>query len=150
MNAKSTVTLSGLALLGSIASGYEAFHGPTEVIYSDPEKVSPGYLLFAAWAQNEAHEFIYLVDVDGNVVNRWYAIPPKYRGEGYYIEKRAQLTETGSVIFGLSTAGPAYAGERALLELDWDGNLVWDFSDPREGYRYHHDFARIWNNHLND
>jgi hypothetical protein len=150
MNAKSLMTLPGLALAGSIGFGYEAFHGPTEVVYSDPDKVSPGYLLFAAWAQNEAHEYIYLVDVDGNVVHRWYAIPPEYQGRGWSIEKTAQLTETGSVIFGLSTAGHQYEGERALLELDWDGNLVWDFSDPREGYLYHHDFTRIWNNHLND
>ena len=150
MNAKRVLALPGLALFVTIGFGYEAFHGPTEVIYSDPEKVSPGYLLFAAWAQNEPHEYIYLVDVDGSVVHKWYAIPPKFQGQEYSIEKTARFTETGSVLTGLSTAGHQYQGERVLLELDWDGNLVWDFSDPREGYRYHHNFKRIWNNHLDD
>jgi hypothetical protein len=120
------------------------------VVYSDPEQVAPGYLLFAAWAQNEAHEFIYLVDVDGNVVHRWYAIPPVYEGQGHSIANTARFTETGSIVTGLSTARQRDEGDRRLLELDWDGNLIWNFSDPRDGYRYHHVFKRIWNNHLND
>ncbi len=150
MHNKYVWTLLSLLLLGSSVAAYEAFHGPTELIYSDPEKLAPGYLLFAAWAQNEAHETVYLVDINGDVVHRWYGIPPEYRGQGYSIEKTARFTEKGSVVMGLSTAQHAPEGERALLELDWDGNVVWEFSDPREGYRYHHNFKRIWNNQLND
>ncbi len=66
------------------------------------------------------------------------------------MEKTARFTEHGSIIQALSTASHQYEGVRVLQELDWDGNLVWEFSDPREGYRYHHNFKRIWNNHLND
>ncbi len=141
---------AGSAVAINSAAAYEAFHGPTELVYSDPAKVASGYLLFAAWAQNEDHEYVYLIDTDGNVAHRWKAITPEYEGRGYSIEKTAQMTETGSVILGLSTAGHNYRGERVLLEIDWSGNLVWEFSDPREGYLYHHDFKRIWNNHLND
>ena len=142
----------GFLLLCS-ASAYEAFHGPTEVIYSDPEKVAPGYLLFSAWPRLEEHEYTYLVDTEGNVVHKWKSITPEYAGRGFFMEKTARLTETGSIIQGLSSApapGHRYEGERVLQELDWDGNLVWEFSDPREGYLYHHNFKRIWNNHLND
>ena len=138
------------AVFLSTAAAYEAFHGPTELVYSIPEKVAPGYLLFAAWAQNEAHEYVYLVDIEGNVVHKWKAITPEYEGRGYSIEKTARFTEKGTVVLGLSTAGHNYEGERVLGELDWDGNLVWEFSDPREGYLYHHTFKRIWNNHLSD
>ena len=141
---------AGAVVAINSAAAYEAFHGPTELVYSDPTKVASGYLLFAAWAQNEDHEYVYLIDTDGNVAHRWKAITPEYEGRGYSIEKTAQMTETGSVILGLSTAGHNYRGERALVEIDWSGNLVWEFSDPREGYLYHHDFKRIWNNHLND
>ena len=84
------------------------------------------------------------------MVHRWKTITPGYEGLGYRIEKTARLTETGSIIQGISTAGHRMEGERALQELDWEGNLVWDFQDPREGFRYHHNFKRIWNNHLND
>ena len=142
----------GFLLLCS-ASGYEAFHGPTEVIYSDPEKVAPGYLLFSAWPRLEEHEYTYLVDTEGNVVHKWKSTATEYAGRGFFMEKTARLTETGSIIQGLSTSpapGHLYEGERVLQELDWDGNLVWAFSDPREGYLYHHNFKRIWNNHLND
>ena len=65
MSSKFALTLGGFAALAGSALAYEAFHGPTELIYSDPDKVAPGYLLFAAWAQNEAHETVYLVDVNG-------------------------------------------------------------------------------------
>ena len=41
------------------------------------------------------------------------------------------------------------SSKNILQELDWEGNLIWEFSNPREGYVYHHDFKRIWNNHLN-
>jgi hypothetical protein len=120
------------------------------MIYSDPARVAPGYLLFSSWPRLEEYEYTYLVDTDGNVVNMWKTVPPVYEGHGYILEKTARLTETGSIIQGLSNAAHRYEGERVIQELDWDGNLVWEFSDPREGYRYHHNFKRIWNNHLND
>jgi hypothetical protein len=148
LKVRSILFAIGSATLLSSASAYEAFHGPTELIYSDPEKIASGYLLFSAWPRLEAHEYTYLVDIDGNVVHKWKTITPEYQGRGYSMEKTARLTETGSIIQGLSTAGHAYEGERVLQELDWEGNLVWEFSDPREGYRYHHNFKRIWNNHL--
>ena len=61
-----SVTVAALLALSS-AAAYEAFHGPTELVYSDPDKAADGYLLFAGWAQNEAHEYVYLIDTDGNV-----------------------------------------------------------------------------------
>ncbi len=141
----------GSVVLFSSARAYEAFNGPTEVIYSDPEKVAPGYLMFSSWSGLDDHEFTYLVDVDGNVVHRWKTIVPEYKGRGYSMEKTARLTETGSIVQGLlGNADNTNVRERVLQELDWDGNLIWEFSDPREGYLYHHTFKRIWNNHLND
>ena len=144
-----SLAIFSTTVLGS-AAAYESFHGPTEVIYSDPSRVSPGYLLFSSWPQLEEYEYTYLVDMEGNVVNKWKTVPPVYEGQGYILEKTARMTETGSIIQGLSNAAHRYEGERVIQELDWDGNLVWEFADPREGYRYHHNFKRIWNNHLND
>lgn len=142
----STICYFFIGLSGS----YEAFHGGTELIYSEPDKVAAGYLLFSAGPTVENHEYTYLVNTSGEMVHRWKTITPGYEGLGYRIEKTARLTEAGSIIQGISTAGHRMEGERALQELDWEGNLVWDFQDPREGFRYHHNFKRIWNNHLND
>ncbi len=141
---------TGSAVVISSAAALEAFHGPTEVVYSDPEKAAPGYLLFAVGPGADDHEYTYLVDLEGNVVHKWKSITPGYEGQGYSLEKTTRMTEKGSLIQGLSTAGHNYRGSRVIQELDWDGNLVWEFSDPREGYRYHHNFKRIWNNHLDD
>jgi hypothetical protein len=143
------LVMASTVLLSS-AAAYESFNGPTEMIYSDPSRVAPGYLLFSSWPRLEEYEYTYLVDTNGNVVNKWKTITPEYEGRGYIIEKTARLTESGSIIQGISTAAHNYRGERAIQELDWDGNLTWEFIDPREGYLYHHTFKRIWNNHLND
>jgi hypothetical protein len=138
------------AVLLSSAAAYESFNGPTEMIYSDPSRVAPGYLLFGSWPHLEEYEYSYLVDTNGDVVHKWKTITPEYEGRGFFLEKTVRMTETGSIIQGISNAGHRYEGERAVQELDWDGNLVWEFIDPREGYLYHHNFKRIWNNHLND
>ncbi len=48
------LAIGSVVLFGS-ASAYEAFNGPTEVVYSDPEKVAPGYLMFSAWSRLDDH-----------------------------------------------------------------------------------------------
>ncbi|MCK4884454.1 aryl-sulfate sulfotransferase, partial [Candidatus Bathyarchaeota archaeon] len=41
-------------------------------------------------------------------------------------------------------------GFRGFLELDWDGNRVWEYNETRERYHPHHDFVRIFNPKLNE
>ena len=135
----------------STAYAHEAFRGPTGLIWHDPEKAAQGYTMFSVRPRLDDHEYTYLIDMEGAVVHKWKTITPAYEGGGYYVEKTARLTEKGSVIQGILTNNPEDGKPRAALqELDWDGNLVWEFIDPREGYRYHHAFKRIWNNKLND
>ena len=45
-----SVAVAALLAMSS-AAAYEAFHGPTELVYSDPDKAADGYLLFAGWAR---------------------------------------------------------------------------------------------------
>jgi hypothetical protein len=35
-------------------------------------------------------------------------------------------------------------------ELDWDGNVVWEYYETREGYAPHHDWAKIFNPKLKE
>ena len=58
------LTIVSAVLLGS-AAAYESFNGPTEMIYSDPSRVAPGYLLFSSWPGLEEYEYTYLVDTNG-------------------------------------------------------------------------------------
>jgi hypothetical protein len=132
-----------------ITFGHEAFHGPTELIYYDRDKSANGYVLFSVRPRLDDHEFTYLIDMQGNVVHKWKTITPRYRGKGYYIEKTARLTEKGTIIQGIMT-DENVKPKSLLQELDWNGNLIWEFIDPREGYTYHHTHKRIWNNKLKD
>ena len=135
----------------SAAYAYEAFRGPTELIWHDREKAAQGYTMFSVRPHLDDHEYTYLIDMEGNVAHKWKTITPDFEGGGYYIEKTAHLTENGSIIQGILTDNPEGGQPLAVLqELDWDGNVVWEFIDSREGYQYHHLFKRVWNNILND
>lgn len=142
-------TFAALAVL--TVYGHEAFHGPTELIYHDPVKTAEGYVMFSVRPRLDDHELTYLINMEGQVVHTWKTITPQYAGGGYFIEKTARLTEKGSIVQGIMTSDPREGKPESLLqELDWEGNLLREFVDPREGYLYHHNFKRIWNNHLND
>jgi arylsulfotransferase ASST len=80
-----------------------------------------------------------LIDMDGNQVNKWFTIPDP-----------AKMLPGGSVI---SATGEYYESwdSTNLTQLDWDGNVEWDFSgwddDGTETLmaREHHDFQREGN-----
>ena len=138
-----------VTMAACVTFAHEAFHGPTELIYYDREKSANGYVMFSARPEHDDHEFTYLIDMEGQVVHKWQTVTPAYRGKSYVIEKTARLTENGTIVQGLMTGSDTQPGS-LLQELDWDGNVVREFIDRREGYIYHHNFKRIWNNTLND
>ncbi len=80
-----------------------------------------------------------LIDMDGNQVNKWFTIPDP-----------AKMLPGESVI---SATGEYYElwDSTNLTQLDWDGNVEWDFSgwddDGTETLmaREHHDFQREGN-----
>ena len=41
------------------------------------------------------------------------------------------------------------SGFQGFLEVDWDGQKVWEYTEKREGYAPHHDWVRIFNKQLN-
>ena len=102
--------------------------GPTEVLYWDRAKAYHGYTLFAA------HGTTYLIDMQGNVVNTWP------------IGTNPRLLENGNLL-DASRDGPS--GFQGFKELDWDGNVVWEYCENRSAYAPHHDFVRIFNPKLN-
>jgi len=119
-----------VVLIGGItlpASGYECLQGPTEALYWDRTATSDGYTLFGAGGKT------YLVDMEGTVVHTWpLGINPR-------------LLDNGNV---LDAAGGDINNFTGLTEVDWDGNIVWQYTDARAGYFPHHDFLRIFNKKL--
>jgi len=139
-----------IALLGGVAvvSAYEVFRGPTELIYHDPAKASPGYTMFSPFRGQNT----YLIDMSGNVVHYW-PYPKGWSAEGAEaVEKHARLLRDGTLVRGTinrigSGGGQAGTGNGGAIYqfIDWDGRVFWEHDEERPGYTPHHDFRVIWN-----
>jgi len=102
---------------------------PTELRYWDKAKAYNGYTLFGASGTT------YLIDMEGNVVNAWQGVGTNPR-----------LLDNGNLLDTVVTKSRVF---HTYHELDWAGNIVWEYSENREGYTPHHDFRRIFNKKLN-
>ena len=103
------------------ASSYEASRGPTEVVYWDPDKAYGGYTVVSP----SRVDGVYLIDMSGEVVKYWPELTGLY------------LAEDGTLVGSKRGAD--------FVEVDWDGNVLWEYSEPRESYHPHHDDLRIYN-----
>ncbi len=108
----------------------------TGLIHYDPDFACRGYTLFCGGNPACA----YLIDMHGRFCKRW--VDP--RGISY-----AQLLPNGHLLCR-ATSSPHVQGLRGLngqspcvFELDWDGNVVWEFADEW----LHHDQRRLPNGH---
>jgi hypothetical protein len=138
---KFTIICSGgLLLLMTLSSmnAREAIYGPTELIYYDAEKAFNGYTLFSPLIASIP--YTYLIDMEGNVCHMW-----KFP-DGGRPEKIARLLENGNLVRAVRIGGRG--SQVTYQEVDWEGNIVWQFMDAREGYLAHHDFVKIWNKNL--
>ena len=119
--------ISAIAVVSaSHVVAYEASRGPTELIYWDPQKASPGY----TFVKPQRVRGMYLIDMAGQVVNYWAEFSDAY------------LLEDGTM-FGAK-------GSDTFAQADWDGNILWEHTETRIGYDPHHDFLRIYNSELED
>lgn len=124
------ISLAGVFLVGVIrvAVAYETLQGPTETRYWDQSRAWNGYTLFGARGTS------YLIDMEGRVVNTWtVGTNPRFLDNGNLLDA--------------STDDPSHGA--GFIELDWDGNTVWEYHEDRDDYEPHHDFVRIFNTNLN-
>jgi len=109
-------------------------HHAVGLIYYAPPLSLRGYTLFATIGGDHAS----LIDMNGYVCHRWSS----EEGISY-----AQLLLNGNLLFRSSQPTSEESGRglggsgAALIELDWDGNKVWEYRDPW----LHHDFQRMLN-----
>ncbi len=97
-----------------------------------PDKACHGYTLFTPMTGTDA----YLLDMHGAIVHRW-TFPERTATYGY-------LLDNGHLLINKRTGNePAPFGGRGgrLLELDWDGTVVWEYAEET----MHHDFCRLPN-----
>ena len=104
----------------------------TGVLYSKPSECLNGYTSIAPIRHEEA----YLVDMSGEVVHSWNL--------GGLLGAKAYLIPNGNLLCCLYTneGAPIKAAKGGrILELDWDGNVVWEHLDHNQ----HHDVTRLEN-----
>jgi hypothetical protein len=120
---------------------------PTGTTIYYPEKCWNGYTLFQAELHQKNSTGAVLIDMNGNVVNRWKGLdgmPNKMLPGGHIM---------GST--GVRNFKYGYQDMVDLVEADWEGNIVWKFDkyelvkDPRQPPRWmarqHHDYQREGN-----
>jgi gluconolactonase len=117
-----------LILLANSAAAYEVLQGPTEVRYWDTAKAYNGYTLFGAPGGT------YLIDMEGRVVQTWSKVRtnPRFLDNGNILDSSTDDPSRGS----------------GFIEVDWEDNVVWRYTETRSNYAPHHDFVRIFNKKL--
>jgi hypothetical protein len=98
----------------------------------DKSKASVGYTIF--WTLGTST--VKLMDMNGTIVNEWDmgGLPGNY---GYLLPNGNMLAaiRTDQHVLGLAAKGGH------IVEMDWDGNIVWEHIDHFQ----HHDFRRLEN-----
>jgi hypothetical protein len=107
----------------------ESFMTLTETRYWYPVKSYNGYTLFGTRGKT------YLIDMEGRVVHTWN------------IGTNPRFTENGTL---LDAVGGNPSNSNVWKELDWNGNVKWQYTETRSAYHAHHDFEKIYNPKLGD
>jgi hypothetical protein len=100
-------------------------------------KALKGYTLVAAMNSTKAH----LIDLEGRVVKTWETgVTP---GASTYLLENGNLLRTGNLGAKNKINGAAVGGR--VLEFNWAGEVVWDFTYATEKSQPHHDIHRLPN-----
>ncbi len=126
---KKVLFLSGFLLLSFSTFSQESFMIKTETRYWDDSRTYAGYTLFGTRGTS------YLIDFEGHVIHTWN------------LGTNPRFTEAGTL---LDAVGGNPSNQNEWKELDWNGNVVWQYTESRTNYHGHHDFEKIFNTKLGD
>lgn len=93
-----------------------------------------GYTLFS----HTEHCTVWLIDMQGRFIHSW-DLPNKPATYGILLDSGNLLVNIRQPLSERPIGLSGLAGK--LIEYDWDGNVVWEYSDPY----MHHDFYRMSN-----
>jgi outer membrane protein assembly factor BamB len=115
--------------------GYSPY-SPRGLVHRDAGRSFPGYTIFATMSG----DCVYLLNGAGETVRTWQP-PASLKPFG------AEIRENGNLFLHCTDGSerwPFGGASAALIELDWDGNLVWQYRDPV----LHHDSCWLRNGNL--
>jgi hypothetical protein len=127
-----------IGLLAFIASpqAHESIRGVTGLLKYDASKAFQGYTLIPPMEDKAT----YLVDMEGYIVHTW----PSSYNPGMY----AVLLENGNLLRGGRLPKPPvmFGGAGGIVqEIDWNGNVVWEYKNLTATTVQHHTFCRMPN-----
>ena len=143
------IALAGAASIPAIPNR-SVLDWPTGVTVFKPEKCYNGYTVVVPYRSS----LMFLIDMRGRVVHAWKADPEKH-AEAWFLRRLRTgnwMTMTmhtpqfhdASSPDRAPTSLSAYELDTQVLELDWDGRVVWRYKAPRD-WMIHHDMARLRN-----
>lgn len=123
---------------------------PTGVTVYRPEKCFNGYTVVVPYRS----ELMFLIDMSGRVVHAWQSHPEERRQtaflellpNGNWIALNYLRLGRGDVQNPSMPLEARQARDMVteVLEVDWDGNIVWNYAGL-VGWLIHHDMARLMN-----
>ena len=111
-----------------------SLHHANGLIYYASQSCYRGYTLFSNLRGYDA----YLIDMEGRICQRWHS--DEGINYAYLLANGNLLLITRGLGDPAGTGGLGGSGA-ALLELDWESNIVWAYRDTM----LHHDFERLAN-----
>ncbi|MEW5804684.1 MAG: aryl-sulfate sulfotransferase [bacterium] len=141
------IVVLSLFALSSVSTAQEIGKGPgksveaawpTGVTVYDATRAYPGFTLFVSLGGDGTH---YLIDMKGKVVHTWKLPECHY---GWLLENGNLFTGISRKVGGLGTAAtktPSTANVGAVVEVDWNGNIV----NKWEHNAIHHDYDKLPN-----
>ena len=109
--------------------GYSMF--VTGLTHLEQARAWPGFTLFTPMSGDAFN----LIDLQGKLVHRW---TPPAGHKAFYARGLENGNLLAQCVDGTEEGGPAGGRAAAVLELDWDGNVLWTYRNPR----LHHDHVR--------
>tara|TARA_Y100000588_G_C14244064_1_gene920671 strand:- start:560 stop:1693 length:1134 start_codon:yes stop_codon:yes gene_type:complete len=115
-------------------------HHPIGLIYEDVNQVYPGYTLVVTnsglGAGADGNKYASLIDMSGQICHRWQC--DEGISYGQILANGHLLMRTWAPQKGID-GEPMAGSSTAILELDWDSNIVWEYRNNA----LHHDFVRL-------
>ncbi|MCF7763133.1 MAG: VCBS repeat-containing protein, partial [Verrucomicrobia bacterium] len=103
------------------------------------DEAAPGYVLYAPFGLKGA----YLLNKEGAVVHMWQT---EYPAGSMY------LLQNGNLLLSAEEANPpvfkAGGQDGRILEIAWDGKVLWDFKYANEKHLNHHDIELLPNGNV--
>ena len=126
---KNSLLIFAILLGTCMVSAQESFMVKTETRYWDNARTYAGYTLFGTRGMT------YLIDFEGHVIHTWnIGTNPRFTGDGVLLD----------------AVGGNPSNQNTWRELDWAGNVKWQYTESRSSYHGHHDFTKIYNPKLGD